>query len=71
MFVVVAVNLRVIFKAHRNRIIHRIRPTVSLRHNVICFNLHTAKAMADTTSPMAGNQQLIDLISWKCHRVME
>jgi hypothetical protein len=70
MFVVVAMNLRVTFKANRNRIVDRIRPPVSLGHNVICFNFHTAKAMTDTTSPMAGNEQLIDLISWKCHRVL-
>jgi hypothetical protein len=57
MLVVVRVDFRMTFKAHRNSIFDRVRAILGSRNNVIQFHLHAAESVTDAAAPVAGRQE--------------
>jgi hypothetical protein len=56
MLIVVAMNFGMTFETYRDGIVYCIWTAFCSRYYVIRFNLHAAKSMADTASPMTRFQ---------------
>ena len=65
--IVVAVNLRMAFKANRNRIVDVVCPIFLAWNNVVSFDLDSTEAMANTATPVTSTEKARNFISLKWH----
>jgi hypothetical protein len=70
MLVVVRVDLRMAFEAHRDRVVDRIAATLFSRDDVVCLHLDAAKAVTDATSAVDSRQEFGDLLSPEGHAAL-